>query len=90
MYMKNIRIEEIGDIHSEFPYLEVFFKNCITPFLEIGISEEKEVSFKFYPSKTDFHLTIEEWESILSIAKAFLPKALKNEDDFLSFLDTSN
>ena len=83
--MKNIRIEEVGDINSDYPYLEVFLKNSTHPFLEIAISEGKELSFKFYASKTDVQIDIEEWEFILSTAKSFLPRALKNEDDFLNF-----
>lgn len=85
--MKNIKIEEVGDIHSDFPYLEVFLKESTNPFLEIAISENKELSFKFYASKTDVQLDVEEWSFILSTANDFLPRALKNEDDFLSFSD---
>lgn len=83
--MINIRIEEVGDINSEYPYLEIFLKDNTKPFLEISISESKELNFKFYASKIDFQLEVEEWEHILATAKAFLPRALKNEDDYLSF-----
>ncbi|HBZ66349.1 MAG TPA: hypothetical protein DEO70_05875 [Bacteroidales bacterium] len=85
--MKNIKIEEVGDINFDYPYLEIFSKNDKIPFLEISISERKELSLKFYASKTDIQLNIEEWEYILSIAKEFLPRALKNEDDFLKLSD---
>lgn len=85
--MKNIRIEEVGDINFDFPYLQVFSQGAINPFLEIGISEEKKVFFKFYPTSIDILLNIEEWEYILETAKAFLPEALKNESDFLNYLD---
>jgi hypothetical protein len=83
--MKNIRIEEVGDINFDFPYLEVFFQNGTNPFLEIGITEQKELSFKYYASSFDITLELEDQEYILSTAKEFLPRALKNEDDFLSF-----
>jgi len=83
--MKKIRIEEVGDIHSDFPYLEVFLKEFTTPFMEVKILETKELSFKFYALKSDICLGIEDWEFILSTAKDFLPRALKNEDDFLNF-----
>jgi hypothetical protein len=83
--MENIRIEEVGDINSDFPYLEVFLKEDTTPFLEIAISEDKELFFKIYASKTDVQLEVKEWEFILSTANNFLLKALKNEDDFLNF-----
>ncbi len=85
--MKNIRIEEVGDINSEYPYLEIFLKDDSMPFLEVSISLKKELSFKFNASKRDILLEVEEWEHILETAKAFLPEVLKNEDDYLNFLE---
>ena len=85
--MKNIKIEEVGDINSDYPYLEVFLKNNTSPFLEIAISDNKELVFKFYASKIDVQLSVEEWNIILSTANDFLPKALKNENDFLNLTD---
>lgn len=82
----NIKIEFVGDINSEYPYLEVFFKDSKEPFLDIGVAKDKELSFTFYASKTDVPLTIDELEHILSTARDFLPKVLKNEEDFLSFM----
>jgi hypothetical protein len=87
--MKNIRIEEVGDINSNYPYLEVFFKQNTSPFLEIGVSDDKDLILKFYSSQTDVMLSEEDWLFIHSTAKDFLPKALKNEDDFLNFSDRS-
>lgn len=85
--MKNIRIEEVGDINADYPYLEVFLKDGTSPFLEVAISDDKELSFKFYASSKDIEISVEDWEYILSTAKDYLPKALKNEDDFLNFTD---
>jgi len=83
--MKNIRIEEVGDINSDYPYLEVFLKENMSPFLEVSISDDKELFLKFYASSIDVQIDVEEWEYILSTAKDFLPKALKNEDDFFNY-----
>lgn len=80
----NIKIEFVGNINTEYPYLEVFFKDSKEPFLDIGVAENKELSFTFYASKTDIPLTIDEWEYILITARDFLPKVLKNEEDFLN------
>ena len=88
--MENIRIEEVGDINSDFSYLEVFLKNDKSPFLEIGVSKEKQLSFKFYASIIEVSIGIEEWEYILSLAKDFLPRAIKNENNFLGFTDHSS
>lgn len=80
--MKNIRIEEVGDISSTYPYLEVFLMDTTIPFLEIGISDNKQLYFKYYPSEKILILSVEEWEHILKTAKEFLPKALSDEDTF--------
>ena len=83
--MTSIKIEKVGDINSDFSYLEVFSKNSKSPFLEIAISAEEQLSFKLYTLKSDIVIGLEDWEFILSTAKRFLPEALKNEDDFLNF-----
>lgn len=85
--MKNIRIEYVGDINSDYPYLEVFLNESVNPFLDIGITKEKTLYFKLYISKNDILMNFEDWEYILSSAKEFLPEALKNEEDFLKFAD---
>jgi hypothetical protein len=85
--MKNIRIDEVGDINSNYPYLEIFYLDNDNPFLEVSISENLELIFKFYPSDINIQLHLEDWERILFISKDFLPKALKNENDFSNFFD---
>lgn len=86
--MKNIRIEHVADINSDYPYLEVFLKEDFSsPFLEVSISPQKELSFTFYSSKTNIQLKVEDWEYILEKAKSFLPAALKNEEDFLKSME---
>jgi len=85
--MKNIRIEEVGDINADYPYLEVFLKDNTIPFLEISISINKKLYFKFYASKTDIITNMDDWMLILSAANEFLPRALKNEIDFTNLID---
>ncbi|MDQ0593692.1 hypothetical protein QFZ37_002061 [Chryseobacterium ginsenosidimutans] len=80
----NIRIEEVGDVNSDYPYLEVFYTGDIAPFLEISINNRK-LSFKIYNSGKDILLNYEEWEYIHKTANEFLPIALKNEDDYLNW-----
>lgn len=81
--MKNIKIEEVGDINFVFPYLEVFSNNNKNPFLEIGISDDRKLNFKFYASKNDVTINVEEFEHLLLQAKAFLEKALNDEAHYL-------
>lgn len=85
--MENIRIEEVGDINFEYPYLEVFIKDFTEPFLEIGISEDKELLFKLYPSKNNLYLNMVEWNNILIAANDFLFKSIKNKIDFDNYED---
>ncbi|MDH6252590.1 hypothetical protein M2347_002317 [Chryseobacterium sp. H1D6B] len=81
----NIRIEEVGEINSDYPYLEVFLNDESSPFLEVSIIN-KELSFKIYSVKKDINLTNKEWEYINKTASEFLPRALKNEDDYLNWI----
>lgn len=80
----NIRIEKIGDVNYTYPYLEVFKNESTVPFLDIGI-DENQLCFKFYASKSDVMLSVEELEYILITAKEFLPKALADEDYFVEW-----
>jgi len=80
--MGSIRIKEVGDIHSKYSYLEVFQEAATSPFLEISITEAKELCFKFYPLADELTLSQTEWERILSVSKDFMPKSIANEEFF--------
>ena len=80
--MKNIRIEKVGAVNFRYPYLEVFEGKSINVFLDIGINDNKELSFKFYSSKKDIELNIEDWEYILNTAKEFLKQSIEDENTF--------
>jgi len=84
MKNNNIRIEEVGDINSEYPYLEFFFNKDVSPFLEIAI-DNKELSFKIHSLEKDIILSYEEWTYIQKIANDFLPRVLKDEDDYNNY-----
>lgn len=85
--IENIRIEKVGDIHSDYPYLEIFLKGEGSPFLEASISSDKTLCFKIYSSNKDILLKSNELKYILSVAQEFLLPALKNEDDLLNLID---
>jgi hypothetical protein len=81
--MKNLRIEEVGNINNTYRNLEVFFNDENDYFLYIGISEDRKLFFDISSQlKKDVNLTVEEWEYILITAKSFLPKALSDEDSY--------
>ena len=80
--MNKIKIEWISSIESEYPYLELFYENDKTPFLEISISERKQLLFKLYSCKKKQLFEWSEIEFIIRESKDFLAKALKNESDY--------
>jgi hypothetical protein len=82
---KKVRIEEVSDVNFDFPYLEVFYLESLNPFLDIGISESNQLEFKLYPNQSEINLSIDDLDYILGIAKEFLPKALKNEQDYMNW-----
>ncbi|AZB24807.1 hypothetical protein EG339_09470 [Chryseobacterium bernardetii] len=84
MKKNDIRIEEVGDINSEYPYLEVFFNDNKSPFLEIAIYN-RELSFKIYNVEKEIILKYEQWVHIQKTAGDFLPRALKDEDDYNNY-----
>ncbi|MFV0248843.1 MAG: hypothetical protein ACK5H1_07780 [Tenacibaculum sp.] len=84
--MKALRYEKVGDISSKYSFLEVYFDNRDELFMEIGITDNKELCFKIYPAKSSIELTVENWADILKTAKAFLLEAIKDEEDFDSFM----
>ena len=84
--MKILRYEKVGDVSATYSFLEVYFDNGNSPFMEIGVTNDKELCFKTYPTETPIGLTIENWEDILETAKEFLPEVLKDEEDFKNFL----
>ena len=86
----SIRIDNVGDINSTYNYLEVFHEAAIDPFLEISITDDKELCFKFYPLAEGFTLTQAEWERILTVSKDFLPKTIANEESFQRWFREQN
>jgi hypothetical protein len=78
--MNNIKIEVVASNDFKYPYMEVFLKGSKNPFLDIGITDRKKLSFKFYSSKEDIDLTLEELQHLIKEATTFLPKVLVNEE----------
>lgn len=78
--MNNLKIEIVASIDFKYPYMEVFLKGNKNPFLDIGITDDKQLSFKFYASKEDIDLKLEELQYLLNEATIFLPKAIANEE----------
>lgn len=56
--MTNVRIEEVGDINSHFPYLEVFLQEKVNPIMEIGITDNRSLYFKHYELDEGYSLSV--------------------------------
>lgn len=80
--MDSIRIEKVGDIQRTYAHLEVFQEAATSPFLEISITEEKALCFKFFPLAGELILSQAELERILAVSQDFLPKSIANEESF--------
>jgi len=84
--MKTLRFEKVGDIRFKYSYMEVFFENGKEPFMEIGVTDNRELCFRTYANTNPVELTVKHWEDILKKAKEFLSEALKDEENFESFM----
>ncbi len=78
---RSVRVEFVGDINTEYPYLEVFLNEGVGPFIEIGVSPSKELYFKYWATDEEIVLCADDIEYLLSEARDFLPYVLKNEED---------
>ncbi|MBW9104143.1 hypothetical protein [Paraburkholderia phenoliruptrix] len=50
------------------------------PFMEIGVTEEKQLTFTFYANDKNVALTVEQWGEVVKRGREFLPKAIVDED----------
>ncbi|MFD1246149.1 hypothetical protein [Paralysiella testudinis] len=77
----NLVFEKVGDIRSTYPYLCVYDdEDRINPFMEIAVTDEKQLQYTIYAGTRNIPLTAEEWNYIQQRAQAFLPKVLADED----------
>lgn len=79
---KNIKIEKVSDINFEYPYLEVFFKNSKSPFLDVSINSKKELVYKFYKNIGIIELSEADFNFIITTSKEFFIKSINDQEDF--------
>ena len=79
--MQKLLFEKVGDIHSTYPYLCVYLPGGNEPFMEVAITEAREIELTFYPHMDSLALGIPQMQEILDKARSFLPQALENEDN---------
>lgn len=78
--MHELIFEKVGDIHSIYPYLCVYLQGETEPFMEIAVTEGRDLAFTVYPREFSMILGAEDLTEILIRAKLFLPQALENND----------
>lgn len=81
--MSKLTFEWVGDIRYTYPYLCVYFSEDLplgNPFMDIGVTDEKELRFTFYRHEEDVVLSVQQWHKIMQEAELFMPKALATED----------
>jgi hypothetical protein len=72
-------IEKVGDVNSEYPYLEVFFKDSNEPFMEIAVSNNQQPLFTIYPQNKSISLTLEELNKLILAGKDFVKSIIEDE-----------
>jgi hypothetical protein len=83
--METLIFEKVGDVNSRYPYICIYAPGQSNPFMEIGVSDRKEIQFTVYPTALSIVLGFGHWEEILKRAREFLPRALADEDACLDF-----
>jgi len=78
--MENLIFEKVGDVASTYPYYCIYRGGQSEPFMEFGVTDNKELEFTFYRSEKNVPLNLSEWDEIRTRAIAFLPRAIADEE----------
>ena len=81
MSLTNLVFEKVGDINATYPYLCIYDEHDrLNPFMEIAITDDKQLQYTIYACTRNVVLTAEDWQSIQEKALEFFPKALADEE----------
>ena len=87
--MKRLKFEKVGDINSDFPYINVYLVDFDEPIIEIAVDEHNNIKFVMYKNNiNDVVLSVENLKEILRVGEDFLPKALEDQKSELNRLTT--
>ena len=75
--MENLIFEKAVDIAREYPYLCVYFEGEKDPFIEIEITDRRELNFIFYPADKIIKIINNFFNKILIEAKKFYDHEIK-------------
>ncbi|MHA6882337.1 hypothetical protein [Ralstonia pseudosolanacearum] len=77
--MDDLIFEKVGDINFTYPYMCIYREGESESFMEIGITDAKEIEMTIYPNERNVVIGIEQWEEISKRARVFLKKVLEDE-----------
>jgi hypothetical protein len=79
--MPKLVFEKFGDLRTTYPYLCVYVDAIDGyPFMEISVTDNKEISFNIIPTSKEINLTLDQWKEILRAGEEFIPKVIADED----------
>lgn len=82
--MSELKFQFFSDVNTRYGTIEIF-SNSGEHFMDIRITDDKDLNFTIYPQQENVILTTTDWERILNEAKDFLPRAIQNEETFERF-----
>jgi hypothetical protein len=81
MKEQKLRFEVVGDITVKYCYICIYDDvDTIQPFMEIGISDDKQLVYTIYKNDRNVAINTEDWDKIASVAKEFLPEEIAREE----------
>ena len=80
--MSSLHYVKASDVDYDFCFLDVSRKQNESPFMDVRISDDKELSFHIYGNQADISLSPEEWTEIHEKALSFYKSELENQDAF--------
>lgn len=78
--MNILHFVKVSDIEFDYCFLEVFLNEGDLPFMDIRISDDRELSFFIYAHQGEISLSLEEWIEINEKGQAFYKSEIENED----------
>ncbi|CAM2943246.1 hypothetical protein [Vibrio neptunius] len=83
--MSTLHYVKASDVDRDFCFLEVSRKQNESPFMDVRISDDRQLSFHIYRSQSDISVSPEEWIEIHEKALSFYKSELENQDTFESW-----
>lgn len=80
--MSVLRYVKASDVDCDYCFLEIYQDKNESPFMDVRISDDKQLSFHIYRNQADVSLSPEEWVEIHKKALSFYKAELENQDAY--------